>query len=76
LLEWRQEYNLTKDSELKRQASRVVQFLSHELNTNFTPSHLAQLNVEIESRLSDINEQPEEEPCSDYDFKAHGVMDL
>ena len=67
---------MLQDCGSDKQASRVVRFLSHELNANFTPSHLAQLNVEIEARLSDLKEGPEEELSSDDDFKARGVMDL
>jgi|HubBroStandDraft_2_1064218.scaffolds.fasta_scaffold18540_2 hypothetical protein len=76
LFEWRREFNSTKDPELKRQASRVVRFLSHELSANFTRSHLAQLNLEIKARLSDLEELSEERPGSDDDFQARGVVDL
>jgi hypothetical protein len=76
LVEWRREFDSTKDPELKRQASGVLRFLSHELSANFTPSHLAQFNVDLKARLSDLEELPKDKPGSDDDFQARGVMDL
>lgn len=74
LLRWRQEYNSTIDPKLKRQCLRVLHFLSWELKTNFTPSHLAQLNND--ARLTDPEELPKEDDRPDDDFTKRGVMDL
>jgi hypothetical protein len=72
----RQEYDSTTDPELKRQRLRVLRFLEHELRTNFTPSHLAQLNADIKPRLSSAEEPPQQEDRPDDDSDLRGVMDL
>jgi hypothetical protein len=74
LARWQQECSSTTDPELQRQCSRVLRFLSRELKTNFTPSHLAQLNADIESRLSNAEDSSQQEDRQENDSTARGVI--
>jgi hypothetical protein len=76
LLRWQQEYDSTADLELQHQCLRVLRFLSQELKTNFTLSHLAQLTADVKARLADVGESPQQGDYSDDDFTARGVMDI
>ena len=76
LARWQQEYDSTTDPELQRHCLRVLRFLSRELRTNFTPSHLAQLNADIGSRLSNAEDSSQQEDRQDKDSTARGVMDI
>lgn len=76
LLGWRQEYDSAVDPRIKRQCLGVLRFLSWELKTNFTPSHLAQLKVDIDARLTASGEFPKDNSRMDDDLTERGVMDL
>jgi ABC-type histidine transport system ATPase subunit len=75
-LQWQHEYKSTTDPELKRQSLRVLRFLSHELKTDFTLSHLAKFSADVEARLASVKESTEQEDRPNDDFTARGVMDL
>lgn len=76
LARWLNKYTTTKDLEVKRNCIPILNFISQEIERNFSPNHLARLNAEIQKELRErmTSIPPDESPPDD--LRARGVIDL